>query len=864
MPYTMNGIGTWYYGKGNLFSYTDFCPHCNRHVKLSSYDTREWFVIVFIPIIPLGRKRIMDACPICTKHRQLPLKKYLQAKSETYAKAEQALRDKPNDPDIAGQLLQAYAAYQDMPRFDSEAPQFLQHFPDNHKLLNTVGMIHFQYGRMEEARDYLEQSLLLCDDDDIRLVLGMICARLSDSDAAALYFQFILDKSLRDKAGALFALVDAYQAQGRHREALTCLDQMVRLDPDMERNKEFKKSKKLSEKNLASGKPLKSKQLISPQKVKTPVSGKKAWGIAAMVCLAIGLFVSGISFFMSLRANVYLVNGLNRSYEVTLAGKTFRLPESGFQKIAVPEGTLALTVADADLHIQPSSLSLHSPFWKRPFLDRVYIINPDAIALVEWNKVYYHENTNKAPDPEWQVYYGKQLHVFDGVHFPFENFPDEISMSHPGAEARVQVKLLDKTGFSPYQIPQVIEQLFGFETKIDYLKKALCYEPDNLVNLHNLYAQADTATFIESIRPGLDVVPPRVEWHRLYQAAMETTKPQYDLAAEYKARLEKAPNDAGLQYLYGRTFRQDRQQAQYWFERSIQNPKPLPYGYFALGYDAMAVADFRTALEHFRKAMQLVPDHPYFCDFCYDMLVATSQLDKAEEFCRAQVAQKTSDYKWMQEYISVLRQQDKFAQAQQEFEQWCRRNSEVFSEEDFSVLRRSDRLNTAYLAGDFNAVREIIGEPNDISDKMLLTLHGNKPISHDMLAQADSFPPMWLLLCYIFESRLGNEQDAALFLAEASKRFQQGAYEDRCIAQCLEPGARPDPETICALLMERDIKAVTLTALGIRFPEYRNRFFELAGRLNFKKVFPYHFLNSVHKDESLQKPAPAPGTANPI
>ena len=151
MPFTMNGIGTWYYGKANLFSYTDFCPQCNRYVTLSSYDTREWIVVLFIPVIPFGKKRIMDSCHVCTKHRQMPLKKFVQAKQAAYAEAEQKVFEAPDDADAAGQLLGVFAAYQDMDRFDEEAPQILQHFPDNPALLNTIGLIHYQYGRMEEA-----------------------------------------------------------------------------------------------------------------------------------------------------------------------------------------------------------------------------------------------------------------------------------------------------------------------------------------------------------------------------------------------------------------------------------------------------------------------------------------------------------------------------------------------------------------------------------------------------------------------------------------------------------------------------------------------------------------------------------------
>src|SRR5258708_1821460 len=68
MPITYNGIGTHYYGHRNSERRTAACHSCGRPVQLESYDTRLWFVVIFIPVIPLGRKRIIDQCPVCKRH----------------------------------------------------------------------------------------------------------------------------------------------------------------------------------------------------------------------------------------------------------------------------------------------------------------------------------------------------------------------------------------------------------------------------------------------------------------------------------------------------------------------------------------------------------------------------------------------------------------------------------------------------------------------------------------------------------------------------------------------------------------------------------------------------------------------------
>jgi len=76
MPVTYNGIGTHYYGKKNLEKRPGPCPHCNRAVELTSYDTRLWFVIFFIPVFPLGRKtpaRLLPGlhAPLCRRRAKM-------------------------------------------------------------------------------------------------------------------------------------------------------------------------------------------------------------------------------------------------------------------------------------------------------------------------------------------------------------------------------------------------------------------------------------------------------------------------------------------------------------------------------------------------------------------------------------------------------------------------------------------------------------------------------------------------------------------------------------------------------------------------------------------------------------------------
>src|SRR5438105_7842852 len=121
MPVTVNGIGTHYYGKKNVETRPGGCRQCGSSVNLSSYDTRLWFVIVFVPIIPLGRKRILEYCPSCRRHFLLDLHKWETAKQLQISGALDKFQANPT-PEAAIEAHQQLINFSQM----SQAAEFRQ------------------------------------------------------------------------------------------------------------------------------------------------------------------------------------------------------------------------------------------------------------------------------------------------------------------------------------------------------------------------------------------------------------------------------------------------------------------------------------------------------------------------------------------------------------------------------------------------------------------------------------------------------------------------------------------------------------------------------------------------------------------
>src|SRR5436309_2673470 len=126
MPTTVNGIGTWYWGKRNILTRNDRCEFCGSHGQLSSYDTTLYFVVVFLPVIPLGRKRIIDECSRCKRHRVASLKKWEEKKTAALLEAlEQWQADRAN-PEKARKAVGVTIAFQDRQAFEDVAAPVAQ------------------------------------------------------------------------------------------------------------------------------------------------------------------------------------------------------------------------------------------------------------------------------------------------------------------------------------------------------------------------------------------------------------------------------------------------------------------------------------------------------------------------------------------------------------------------------------------------------------------------------------------------------------------------------------------------------------------------------------------------------------------
>jgi tetratricopeptide (TPR) repeat protein len=848
MPYRLNGCGTWYYGKQDVFEHEGTCPHCGQDVVFTSFSTRKWLTFLFVPVIPIKRLRIINECPACTRHQAVGLRAYEASRENLYKEVQQKTAQNPKDPQAAIEQLQAYSQFQDWPALQRQIPLTAAGFPNDPQVLSAIGYVYYYFGHLDRAADYLSQSLAIREDPEIHESLGFLFLRKSDPDAAAEHFRFILEGRVRDKAPVLLTLAENYQHLGRHKEALAVLDGAAELDPDLQKQKPYIKLRKLSEKNLHTGKPVKGLSVIQKGgPFYSAGNPRLAWAIGGLVVL--GLF--GWYLFEALKRGrnpeVYLVGGLSKVYPVQIDQQSFSVPAMDALKIRLAEGTYALSVPDGGPAIAPQTIRLRSSFWLRPFRKRLYVINPDAVAPLIWTKSFYGPDIAKLPEGISQLHIGEVLYTFTGIDFPFAPFPSQVKMSGSRPEPRYRLSLLIPEVVDKTQLGGVVESFLGQETAVSVLTRHLALEPEESWYLYDLAGRMEWRKFVEVIRPGLDALPVRIDWHRMYQESVEENQPDYDLAAEYRGRLEKQPDDAALQYLMGRVLH-DPQESAGWYQKSAGGPAPCPYGYFALAYHALAMAEFEKALGYYEKAYSIDPANVNFGTMWYSMLIAAGHYDRALEYCRRRQSDSISGAAWIYEESRICLLQGDLQKARSVRDQWLARTGKKLSAEWAEQTRQAFDKAEAYFLGDFERYRQL-ADPQDPAEQLAVFVHFAQPVPDTCLDQIESADSVTYLIAAMSEDRIGNTEHARALMTRAIEKLRKEGWEQTQFADWLE-GSRPieDPQRVCGLLLEANQKAVLLTALGRKVPAHRDLFYGLADRLNYQREFPYHFLKTIHQE----------------
>lgn len=846
MPFTINGIGTHYWGKRHVYRESATCQYCNAYGEKISYDTTLFFTIFFLPVIPIGQKRIFQQCPKCTRHRVMPLKEWEGLKKRNVSELSAQIQSNPDDVGLQQKLIYTLIGHQDVEGVKKVIERLLQRPIQSAALWCSIADGREYCGDLPAAEEALVQARALEDTLLMREALARIMILRHHPDEARPLLEHLLKQPDAKKIGLLTILTEAYQVTGQHEKALALLDEMAPLYPETGWGKEFIVLRKVSVKNRAKGRPTKPKYLL------TTCIGRGSdnhvtnffarYAVAAVAAILLGAYlVTAVS--RGLSRDVYLVNGLDRPYEVEFNGERVKIAPGQYTMLTASEGRMSAKIVTPGVTVVPTEFVFKTPFFSRPFVNHLLVINPDRAAIL------LREENTYAARPELRAFsygllLGKDFYDLTGVDYPFQDYPEKVSLgSSEAASKKIRVSL--PTHYSQSVILNAIVEKNGKPDAELYIKNHLIADPSKSDYLYYLPLVSDSEKIVEFLRLHLGDRPVLVNWHRYYQALQEGRLGQAALTEEYEKLLAADPSNNDLIYLLARVVRPREKELEL-YQRATQGEHPSAYAFNALAYESLAQADFATALDYSKQALKLAPGDIFFEGLEQEALMGLGRWDELLEGNRRQRIARPKEIGCdLDEYRYLLFKKDDAAA--QAFKRRCVASwGNKLTPDQVQMWEKSFALNEAYERGDVTLCGKLSGElkaPRSAFISAVCLEEDEKAAK--LLADEKQSSAASYLTVYLLAHRLGHESLAQEQLKLAVESFRKNAMDvDSALAADLLEG-KGDFNAASKIVLMPDVKAILLTTLGTRDAANAKAYFEQARRYIVLHAFPEHLLLSV-------------------
>ncbi len=534
----------------------------------------------------------------------------------------------------------------------------------------------------------------------------------------------------------------------------------------------------------------------------------------------------------------WLVNGLDRPYNVTVDGVSYRLPPHARKRIDLPKGSIEVVVNDPSLDIAPQTARIESPFLMRPVRNEMFVLNPDRTAVILWEQaVYTARPASNQADTSHLSWVGL-LSTFKGIDFPFVPLPDKIETSNR-VERRERISLANK-GVSSAMLAFWMEAEHGRDAAAAWLMRRATLDADDIEAARALSRAVEPNAFKTFARSRLEDRPVRVEWHRVYQEATDDTA---SLVAEYRRGVEREPDNADLMYLLGCVL-DDPDEEQAMLLRATAVDPPSPHAHAALAYKHLIAGRFEEARAEMDKGVELAPSGKLdsFQSVRNEIHHALGDYDELLTSAAKAQANDPTDIAAVNSQVYYLARLGRDVEAHHQINAYVRAAER---EGATAAAQRHSRamleLTLATARGDVDEFIRIARTDTDLgyaSDAELL--EGDAAGAAILIDEVGTWQPAERFMVYCVAS-LGDQP--AVAGAELAKALELvGELEDPAwlrVARWFETGTAPSEQEIQGLSLPPAQKRVALLALGCRFTEDRQRHWFLARSLNYDRRWPY-------------------------
>jgi len=803
-------------------------------------------VVLFVPVIPLGRKRIIDQCPRCSRHFVADQAKYEMARQLSVSGVLEQYRSQPT-PEAALEAhatLLSYHMYTEANRFREAA---LQEHSQSGELHVGLAAHLDQVGRHNDSIPLLKKAYDLSPDlPPARVAISRLCMADGNLAEARRLLSFLEQPGAAElySLEPLEALAMAYQRQGQHDQTLALCKHLLSEVPRVGQVARFRKFVKVSERALNRAESILPAWTFSLRRLLGRSRGqgtswlrRLAW--AAVLGGAALMVTAGLNEYWRRNRRVIAVNDCGQPVQMTI-------DDNAPQQV---QGTKFLNLAEGTHHVMVSGpineefdVEMATGYFQR-FAD-----NPAWVIMVGRGTVLVEEMVHYSATPrpsQGKLIVGRNFYYASHVDYCFQSPPHSIQSDN---KVSVVTKICLRRLSEPSHVLIGAVAAEDPSAALRFGETRLIGVPDDVPLLEAYVQIADAAKETERARSylkaGLDRRPICVAWHRAYQEAGKTGKQQAALEQEYDALLHKSPRDASLLYLAARVAT-DRKKALELFHRShVADPK-LAWPCFALAYDAASCGDWPTCRSLAHDAVTL-ENYPASKRLLREARLALREFDALENEDRQAVAAAGGhdDLMPVLDLCEVLVARNRRDEALETLEAWQRRQS---AQNRSASTESLGRLLLQYMVGDFHEAQVAgsgdLGKASSEFRLQILLADGRvkDALGDDSLKELLADP--WNALAVsVAWSIAGDSREASAWRDKATTALDQLGADSQRAAEMLRAARPPDKDRLDNIVLRPTNKSLLIAAAIERFPGKKSELAPVARDVNVSRYPPYHLV----------------------
>lgn len=629
-------IGKAYLRRRDIEFRTGYCKFCGTRQELISFNTDLWYLIVFVPAIPLGRKRVFEFCPSCCYHFSCDWKTWEMGRHLEVSGALYEYQRNPN----ADTAIQLHLKYLNFYRID-EATKFETKMDDDFsrsaRIQAYLGDIKMEQGKEDPALNHYRRALALRPDlPEAKIALAYEAIRNDQLGEARIHLKFLTQPGASQlyPMEPLNALANAFIRAKRLPEAIEIFSILLDAFPEAAQNSKLRSQITKLEKEAGKKVTILPRRKFFNRGKDISRDNSRARRIYLWV-FAIVLFIALVlTLDKAARAHrtVYLYNGLSQPVTLQAGGMEFTV-NKGVQTIELPEGPQHFVIGgERKLDGEIAAQRIFRGIFGRPawLLD----VGNNTLFSHETRR-YSHEQKTEVNELVW----GGGLRPIPTSDLLFEPFP-----------AASNEKQL--TRFGVYSGTSIQAATLLINNKLE--KEAIYLIEDRLgsspvdLELFRFYCTryANSPEYSERVRKflqdGLSRRPLEFGWHQYYQDMLLRAGERANLVQTYDNLLQADPDNAALLYLRSRVADLPEEMTEY-LRRAVQNDEKNTSALYALGYQELLKAQFAEATPRFRKLTELDPASPAYFEMYILSLRAEKRFPEAEELARKRANERPAE-----------------------------------------------------------------------------------------------------------------------------------------------------------------------------------------------------------------------------